>query len=221
MFAQTRQVHHEGALEGAVDFLLHRLEIRVLRAFRKLGTEDFLPVRAPLDLLHALTGDQRTRSRGGLMLALRRLVQVVVIEIEWLIVIIDLGQVRVREDLGEQAPAPAGLQLELAGRGAYPAAVPFALVFPLLGVTDTGFGLDVVEPRIFDPFTRGPHVLAGDRAHMAADAFVEIQHHRNLGADFHRLASCAGGGTGSPSSQSTWFILRTITNSSRFVPVVP
>ena len=32
---------------------------------------------------------------------------------------------------------------------------------------------------------------------------------------------CAAAGVGSPSSQSTLLILRTITNSSRFVPQVP
>ena len=71
VLAQPRQVHHEGVFELAVDLLLHALEVVVLRALGELAAQDLLPVRAPLDLLHALAGDQRARPRGREGLAAR------------------------------------------------------------------------------------------------------------------------------------------------------
>ena len=64
MLAEPRQIHHEGVFELAVDVLLYALEIVVLRALGELAAEDLFPVRPPLDLLHPLAGDQRTRPRG-------------------------------------------------------------------------------------------------------------------------------------------------------------
>src|SRR5208282_371266 len=55
VLAQPRQIHHEGVLELAVDVLLHVGKVVVLGALGELATQDFLPVRAPLDLLHPLT----------------------------------------------------------------------------------------------------------------------------------------------------------------------
>src|SRR5690606_1093641 len=188
----------------------------------------------PVDLLHAFAGHQRARPRGRLVLAFRRLVQVLVVEVERLVVVVDLRQDGVGEDVGQHAQAAAGLQHQLAGGAAHPAAVPLALVLPFLGIADAGLGLDVVEPGVLDALAAGPHVLAGDRAGVAADALVEVQHHRDLGTDFHRATSAAPAGTGSAaparpapatlelpcssSSQSTLSILRTITSSSRLVP---
>ena len=63
VLAQPRQIHHEGVFELAVDVLLHAFEIVVLRALGEFAAEDFLPVRAPFDLLHPLAGDQRARPR--------------------------------------------------------------------------------------------------------------------------------------------------------------
>src|SRR6185503_20094798 len=55
--AQPRQIHHEGGFELAVDVLLHTFEIHVLRALGEFPAQNLLPVRAPLDLLHALAAD--------------------------------------------------------------------------------------------------------------------------------------------------------------------
>src|SRR5262249_45648029 len=63
VLAQARQIHHEGVLERAVDFLLDAFEIAVLRAFGEFAAQDFFPVRPPLDLFHTLAGHQRTRTR--------------------------------------------------------------------------------------------------------------------------------------------------------------
>src|SRR5574337_309242 len=113
------------------------------------------------------------------------------------------------------------LRHQLAGAGAHPATVPFVLVLPLLRIADAGLGLDVVEPGVLDALARSPHVLAGDRTGVAADALVQVEHHRDLCTHFHHAISCAVFAGASPSSQSIVFILRTITNSSRLVPQVP
>src|SRR3546814_2627469 len=90
----SSDLHHEGLFELAVNLLLHALEVAVLAALGELGAEDLLPVRAPVDLLHALAADQRARARGRLVLAVRGLVQMLVVEVERLVVIVDLRQDR-------------------------------------------------------------------------------------------------------------------------------
>jgi hypothetical protein len=107
VLAQARQVHHEGVFELAVDVLLDIVEVLVLAALAELAAQDFFPVRAPLDLLHALAGDQAARARGGRGLALGRRLQVVVVEREGLVVVVDLRQVGVGEDAHEQLPLAA------------------------------------------------------------------------------------------------------------------
>ncbi len=220
VFAKTRQIHHEGFFEGAINFTLDVVEIFVFASLGKFGAENFFPVRTPMDFLHAFAGNQRARTCRRLMIAFGGLMQVLVIEIERFVVIVDLRQVGIGENLGKDPPAAAGFELQTAAGISHPATVPLLLVFPFLGIADAGFGFDVVEPCVFDTFARGPHVLAGNRAGMATNAFVEVEHHRNLGTYFHREASAVAG-TGSPSCHSTLSILRTMTNSSRLVPVVP
>src|SRR5262249_2727859 len=140
---------------------------------------------------------------------------------ERLVVVVDLGQVRIGEDIGEHAPARADARLQPAALQAPPAAAPLVLVLPLLGIADAGLGFDVVEPGVIDAVARGPEVLSGHRAGVAADALVEVEHHRDLGADLHDATpSCSASARGR-SNQSTLSILRTITNSSRFEPTVP
>jgi hypothetical protein len=194
----------------------------------ELAAQDLFPVRAPLDLLHALAGDQAARPRGGRGLHLGRRLQVVVVEGEGLVVVVDLRQVGVGEDLHQQLPLAALARLDLAVGLADPAAVPLVLVLPFLGVADAGLGLDVVEPGVLHAGAAGPDVLAGHRTGVAADALVQVQHHADLCADFHAFFSlCLHGadpwsaGPTGVSSQSTLFILRTTTNSSRLVPMVP
>ena len=223
VLAEPRQVHHEGVLELAVDLLLDAFEVVVLAALLELAAEDFLPVRSPLDLLDTLAGDQRAWAGGGKVLHLRGGLQVVVVEGEGLVEVVDLRQVGVAEDVGEDAPLRPLLRLQVAARVALPAAVPALLVLPVLGVADAGLGLDVVEPGVFDAFAAGPDVLAGDRAGVTADALVEVQHLADLRADLHSAASRLGvaGAARGWSSQSTLRILRTMTNSSRLEPTVP
>ena len=220
MFAQTRQIHHEGVFELTVNLLLHVLEIGVLRSLGELTTEDFLPVRAPFDLFHPLAGNGRTRPRGREGPAFGCGLQMRMIDGEGFVVVIDFRQVRIGEDVGQHAPFGAHARLQLATRAAHPAAVPLGLIFPLARVADARLGFHVVEPGVFHPFPRGPNVLAGDRTGMAADALVQVQHHADLRADFHWPTPSAIFVNG-PSSQSTLAIFRTTMNSSRLAPTVP
>src|SRR5689334_13751260 len=128
-----------------------------------------------------------------------------IIEIERLVIVVDLGQVRVGEDLCEYSPFRSHLRLQLTALGAFPAAIPAFLVFPFARIAHAWLGFDVVEPRVFNAFAIGPDVLAGDRTGVAPDALVEIEHHADLGADLHRPASVCASGS---SSQSTLVILR-------------
>ena len=198
----------------------------VLAALGELAAEDLFPVRAPHDLVHLLAGDQAARARGRRRLHLRRRLQVSVVESERLVVVVDLGQVRVGEDLHQQLPLAALARHDRAVGTAHPAAVPLVLVLPFLRVADARLGLDVVEPCVLHARPAGPDVLAGHRARVAADALVEVQHLADLGADLHTTSPCSCVGRISSSatgvsSQSILFILRTTTNSSRLVPMVP
>src|SRR5690606_20747305 len=108
--------------ELAVDVRLDLVEVDVLAALGEFGAEDFLPVRAPFDLLHALPGNARARPRGGLVLAGFRGVQVLVVEGEGLVVGVDLRQVRVGEDVRQHPPLAADARVDAASGVAHPAA---------------------------------------------------------------------------------------------------
>src|SRR3546814_13130704 len=73
-----------------------------------------------------------------------------------------------------------------------PAAVPAALVFPVLRIADPRLALDVVEPGVLDPLARGPDLLASHRAGVAAEALVEVQDLADLCPDMHWAASRSG-----------------------------
>jgi hypothetical protein len=77
----------------------------------------------------------------------------------------------------------------------------------------------------FGALAARPDLLAGHRAGVAADALVEIQDFADLRPDLHLTAStCSMNFRFSESGrsrQSTSFILRMMTNSSRFEPTVP
>jgi hypothetical protein len=119
------------------------------------------------------------------MLHFGRRLQVVVVEGVGLVVVVDLRQVRVREDAHQQLPLAALARLDAAVGLADPAAIPLVLVLPLLRVADAGLGLNVVEPGVLDAGAAGPDVLAGHAAGVAADALVQIQDHADLCADLH------------------------------------
>src|SRR3546814_8116598 len=78
---------------------------------------------------------------------------------------------------------------DLAVLASDPTALPAVLVLPVFGITYAGLGLDVVEPDIFHAFTVGPNVLAGDRAGVAPNTLVEVEHHGDLCANLHSADS--------------------------------
>ena len=221
VLAQARQVHHEGVLELAVDLPLESGEVGVPGALGELPAEDLLPVRPAFDLLHALAGQERAGPRGRRGIALRGALEVLVVEGEGLVVVVDLGKVRVAEELREDRELAPHLRLDLPPAGPLPSSIPALLVLPVVGVAGPRLGLDVVEPGVLHALPVRPHVLAGHRAGMAADALVEVEHLADLGPNLHRAASSVAGIAGGGSSQSTRSIFRTITNSSRFEPTVP
>src|SRR5699024_2725294 len=217
VLADARQVEHEGLIELELDLLLDALEHRVLVLVQVGAAEVVVPVPGPLDL-RALTGDQRLRGRGGDGVLLRGGgEQVVVLVGPRLVVVLDAGQLRVGEQLQELRDAPAGLELQPAVAAQLPASLPLLLVLVAARVALAGPRLDVVEPDVFGPGTVGPRLFAGHRAGVAADALVEVHHHRHLGHDSH-------GGTPSRSraQYSTGAVrLRIIVTSSRWFPVGP
>ena len=162
-------------------------------------------------------GGWRRKKNGKIEPRIGNRWRVLVVEGEGLVVVVDLRQVRIGEDVGEDPPFGAHLRLDPAVTPAPPPAVPPLLVLPFAGIADARLGLHIVEPGVFDAFAVGPHVLAGDRTGVAADALVEVQHHRDLGTDLHSAASVVS----ASSSQSTFAILRRTTNSSRLAPTVP
>src|SRR5207247_381576 len=72
------------------------------------------------------------------------------------------------------------------GAGEPPAAAPPLLILVPARVALARPGLDVVEPDVLHPGAVGPGLLAGDRAGVAADALVEVHHHRHLCHDAHQ-----------------------------------
>ena len=62
------------------------------------------------------------------------------------------------------------------------------LIFPFFRISDTRFGLHIVEPHVFGARAVGPGVFARDAARMTSEAFVKIQYHRHLGFNPHTRA---------------------------------
>ncbi|SAJ32564.1 Uncharacterised protein [Enterobacter cloacae] len=180
MLAQARQVHHEGVFKLAVHLLLDLLEIAVAGAFFELAAQQLFPVGPPFDFIHSLAVNQRARAGGREVIALWRAVQILVIEGEGFIVIVNLRQDGVSENLRQHAHFAAEARGQHAVNTADPAALPLILIFPVFRIADTRFGFDVIKPRVLHPFAPGPDVLTGDRAGVAANAFIEIQNHANL-----------------------------------------
>src|SRR3546814_10119351 len=89
------------------------------------------------------------------------------------------------KDLRKTSPRCALPWNDLAVLASDPTALPAVLVLPVFGITYAGLGLDVVEPDIFYDFTVGSDVLAGDRAGVAPNTFVEVEHHGDLCANLH------------------------------------
>ncbi len=145
-------------------------------------------------------------------------IEMVIVKGERLIIVVNLGQIRIAKDVGQDAPLAPLFGVQFATFAAFPAAIPFGLVFPVFGIANARFGFDVIEPSVFNAFAAGPNVFTGHRTSVTPDTFIKVQHHAYLCANFHSAASVLLAGV---SSQSTFLILRTITNSSRFEPTVP
>ena len=54
------------------------------------------------------------------------------------------------------------------------------MVFPVIGVTYSGFGLYIVEPGVLHSLARRPNVFAGNRTGVTTDTFIEVQNHADL-----------------------------------------
>ena len=80
----------------------------------------------------------------------------------------------------------AALQLQAALAVQRPAALPLLLVLIPARVSGAGLGLDVVEVDVLRAGPVGPGLLAGHRAGVAADALVQVHHHRDLRHDPHQ-----------------------------------
>ncbi len=207
VLADPRQVEHERALELEPDLLLGAVAEVGVGGRAPGGTgEVVLPVRPPLEV-ERLAGQLRLGPGDGLVLLQGRGRQRLVVVGPGLVVVVERGEVGVEEDVGELPERPAGTEAELATAVEPPAAAPLPLVFPALRVAEAGLRLDVVEPHVLGAAPVRPDVLAGDRAGVAADALVEVHHHRHLGTDAHQY--------------STSRSLRTTASSSRWGPVGP
>src|SRR5690606_7656812 len=125
-----------------------------------------------------------------------------------LVVVVDGGHLGVGEDGGELLRPPAGLELELPAPVQGPAALPDLLVLVGARVAQAGPGLDVVEPHVLGAGAVGPRLLARHRAGVAADALVEVHHHRHLRHDSHQYST-------------SWLRRRMTVTSSRWFPVGP
>ena len=156
------------------------MKVSIAGAFFELAAQQLLPVWSPDDLIHPLTVNQRAGAGGREVIPLRGAVQILVIEGERFIVIVNLRQHGVGENFRQDAHFSAEARGQLAVNTADPSALPLILIFPVFRIADTRFGFDVIKPRILHPFAPGPDVLTGDRAGVAANAFIEIQYHANL-----------------------------------------
>ena len=174
MLAQARQIHHEGVFKFAVNLLLHVLEVGVLGTLGEFGAEDFLPIRPPVDFLHPLAADRRTRPGGGHRLGLRRILQIGVVVVPRLVIVVDGGQVGVGEDIGQNLEFAALFGNDFAILDPFPTAVPLLLIFPVFRIADAGLGFDVVEPGVFHAVAGSPNVLTSHRTGVAADALVQV-----------------------------------------------
>src|SRR5690606_2767015 len=130
------------------------------------------PVRRPGDL-HVLAGEQALRAGDRSVRAPRRVDEHVVVVGPRLVVVVDPGQLRVREDARELRQPAAGPQSQAAALGADPAALPALLVLVAARVAHARPRLDVVEPDVFDTGAVRPRLLARHRAGVASDALVE------------------------------------------------
>ncbi|CDZ88744.1 conserved hypothetical protein [Rhodococcus ruber] len=184
VLADARQIEHEGLLEFEPDLLADLLQDRIVGHDLRGAAEVVVPVRRPFDL-HRLAADQTSRRRHRDLVAERRGGEVLVVVGPRLVVVVDRRHLRIREDPEELVPPAAVPQPQPPVAVADPSAPPAFLVLVGARVSLAGAGLDVVEPHVLGAGSVGPGLLTGDRAGMAADALVEVHHHRHLGHHLH------------------------------------
>ena len=149
MLAKPWQVHHEGMFKLAVNILLYLVKVLVTGALGELGSENFFPVGSGLNFFHALARNQRARPRGGLVLADGSGVQVLIIKIEGLVVVLDLRHIPgLLNIFANTFNLAADARFYITILLTLPTAVPFILIFPLIGKTDAWLGFNVIEPGI-------------------------------------------------------------------------
>ncbi len=160
----------------------------IVRGIGVGAAEVVVPVGPARDL-DGLTGDLRDRDRGRLLFGGRRVEEVAVLEGERVVVVVELGQRRVVERLGDATTLGVQDQLEATLLVAVPATLVVVLVLPAGRIAGPRPGLDVVPPHVLRTVAVGPQVLAGDRTGVTADALVEVEQHAHLSANSHCPAS--------------------------------
>src|SRR5581483_10699585 len=211
VIADAREVHHRHPLDFEQRLPLvfrQRREIRIVLRIERRAAEIVIPVRPALDV-DRLSRDLRNGCSGWLDIALWRIEQIAVAIGPWLVIVVEAGLIRVVEELEQSREFSLGTE-DGRGRLSYtPAALPPILIFPVARISRARLRLDVVPPHVLGAGPLGPEVLAGEAAGVAADALVEVKHHRHLSA-YVELHHC-----GAP------FILRTTTYVSRLMPCGP
>ena len=207
VLADARQVEHEDLLELHLDPLFEAVEVRVGDGVLGRAGQVVVEVAAPPDG-HVLAGQRGDRVRARVRRAQRGVDDGLVVVRPRVAVVVDRGQIGVVEDRQQLAQPPARLELQPALAVQRPAAVPLLLVLVALRVADAGFGLDVVEVDVLGAGPVRPHLLAGHRAGVAADALVQVHHHRDVGHHPHQYST-------------SWARRRITVISSRWLPVGP
>ena len=185
--ADARQVVEHDPLQLGhllADVLRQVGHVRVVLGVDVRAAQVVVPVRAGLDV-DRLAGDLGDGDGGRLVVAGRRVEQILVAEGERLVVVFQRRAAR------GCRTASSGRRASSAGAGAglavlqLPAAAVVLLVFPLGRIAGAGPGLDIVPPHVLGALAVGPQVLAGDRAGVAADAFVQVEEHAHMSANVH------------------------------------
>ena len=60
-------------------------------------------------------------------------------------------------------------------------------IYAIYNYLRAGLRLHIVPPHVFRAPAVGPEVLVGDAAGVATDALVQVEHHRDVRANVHRL----------------------------------
>ena len=207
VLADARQVEHEHLLELHLDAFFEPGQVGVGDGVLGRAGQVVVEVAAPSDG-HVLAGQRGDRVRARVRRAQRGVDDGLVVIRPRVAVVVDGGQVRVVEDRQQLAQPAARPQLQPALAVQRPAAVPLLLVLIAPRVADAGLGLDVVEVHVLGAGPVRPHLLAGHRAGVAADALIEVHHHRDVRHHPHQYST-------------SWARRRITVISSRWLPVGP